>query len=191
MTVARLGIDVDGVLADFGGAFRRVIEHTFPGRIPAQYIPDTWDWPNKFLTKKEVGTAWRVFNSKWNAWLYLRALPGVAELAQGMGGHDVWAITSRAQTQGMTAQAQTEEWLRQCQVDIPVITVPDSNQKAALVQAMELDGMLDDKGDTIVQIDGLHPALTRVKGLLLSQPWNAGVKVKRRVASVKEFFNAF
>src|SRR5579862_2243441 len=112
-----IGIDVDGVLADFNDRFiRRVIsvtgKHLFPS-LPFD-IP-CWDYPQYYgYTKAEVETVLADIHNDHSFWYALRPYEGVTGALQTLGGwhfrgDDIYFITSR---QGVRVKQQTEEWLK-------------------------------------------------------------------------------
>lgn len=191
--MARMAIDCDGVLADFVGAFVRLYNsRRMSRRITAE------DWTNwgggGQFNRKEEKEMWKVITATPNWWLSVEALPGVGELARwmsGQSGHDIWVVTSRTETAGMTATKQTERWLQECRLNpgnnyLGVITVPDSDDKVNLVSKLDIDWIIDDKADTIEQMD----RFPYLKAALLTQTWNHMATPKWRVNSVAEFLSS-
>lgn len=191
--MARIAIDVDGVLANFTKAFTEVVNKLWPGRAPKDYEPPDWDYGG-LLTKAEMSKAWRVIRGMENFWLSLDAYPeSVGALAQWMVSqtdHDIWLCTSRAEVAGMTAAKQTEIWLQSTGVRavnnfIGIITVPDSVKKAVIYEAMEIAWSLDDKGETVIDC-GLIDTFKH-NAFVLDRPWNQSFSIYNRVVSVDEF----
>jgi 5' nucleotidase, deoxy (Pyrimidine), cytosolic type C protein (NT5C) len=196
--MARIGIDADGVIADFIEAFNQVVNHLWPGKLPIGFQPTEWDYKGA-LTQAEMSTAWKTAVSTPNFWLGLRAYSAnVTALARWLiaqRNHDVYIVTSRSETPGMTATKQTEWWIKSCGIFpndnvLGVIVVPDSNEKYNVYAHGGFDFSIDDKPSTIQQCDMLHPILYTHKAALLDRPWNQGAEVDWRVKSLEEFLNA-
>lgn len=189
--MAKIAIDCDGVLANFNDGFVELVNKMFPNRLPRGYVPATWDWDG-YLTEAEIDKLFKRIKSTENWWLSLSAYPeAIGALSTwmiGVAGHDIWIVTSRIETMGMTVAKQTEWWLKSCAIYpvhnyLGVMPVPQSDMKAALYEAAEFDYSIDDKGETVEQCD----EMPNHKAYLLSQPWNRDAKVKHRVKSVAEF----
>lgn len=192
--MSKLSVDCDGVLADFGRAFFVEANRLWPGRIPLDYVNRYWDDLGG-LSQDEQGRVWERIRATPNWWMGLDAYPeNVGALSQFLechSGHDVYIVTSRATTVGMTVAYQTEQWLHACGVRphanyLGVIATEYPSEKARLFKATGIAYSVDDKGDTVEACDKLkgHSAF------LLSRPWNQEAVVKRRVSSLVEFFEA-
>ncbi len=145
----RIGLDIDGVHADFAGAFTKLLVKVTGKDLFERgdgKNPPSWDW--FFLrgyTKEEVGLAWNVVKSPASAfWLNLEELPGCAAtrlvILDLLRWHDVYFITNRP---GSNAKWQTEQWLRlHLQIDHPTVLL--SSEKGLTAKALNLDCYLDD-----------------------------------------------
>src|SRR5690349_10135318 len=112
----KIGVDLDGVLADFNSAFVGVLEKVTGKKVPAGTIPPkAWNWPSEIgLSEEEVKTAigWVDANPYW--WTKLNFTDGEGrDTIQRLSGlaphHDVYFITHRGGVPG--AKAYSEDWL--------------------------------------------------------------------------------
>lgn len=186
----KLGIDVDGVLADFNSSYiHRVVAVTKRDLFPARpFTISTWNYPESYgYTKGEVSTVWESIKRDPQFWRDLPAYPETRTALHrlsGLGGaHDIYYITSRP---GVQAKRQTETWLRDHGLrDRPTVLI--SSFKGLCARALELDRYVDDRDANVLDV-----ALTSIptRTYLVSRPWNAefdaaGHKVVR-VESVVE-----
>lgn len=162
----RLGIDIDGVLADFNRSYvelfaKRGHTVTLPPQtwyypeaqgIPADVIKDVWD---------------EIANSK-NFWTTLSPLASPAERARLFRvnlSHDIYFITTRA---GVNVKKQTEQWLR-VHLDIPSPTVLICpGDKGAVAESLSLDAAIDDRDKNLMSYD----VVGTVDVYGIRQPWN-------------------
>jgi 5' nucleotidase, deoxy (Pyrimidine), cytosolic type C protein (NT5C) len=193
--MAKVGIDVDGVLANFGAAFVDISNKIYPGRVERGWVPRDWGFDGKF-TPAEIDKIWERIRATPNFWLSLSAYPdNIGALARWLAGHknqDVYFVTSRADTAGMSVANQTELWIRSCGISkfdnyLGVMVVPNSEEKATLYQAAGIEWSIDDKPETVQACDLLHPLLAKHRAYLLDRPWNQGARVEHRIGSVGAF----
>lgn len=187
----RVGIDVDGVLANFFSAYEDAVatkagRDLFPARYP-EALPPVWDWPQHFgYTDAEMSAVWKDIKASDNFWQKLTPLAGANQLrgaAPWKAGHDVYFITNRP---GATAKAQTEQWLRRfLSISIPTVLV--CGDKGPLVNSLGLDCFLDDKPENVQDVDDAAPLC---RTYLLSYPYNTWSVAGKRVGSVAEFLTA-
>ena len=185
----RVGIDMDGVLADFRGAFREAA-----GSLAVD-LPDGSDGGQGRLSDAEMKRAWKEVSSRANWWVGLRAyepdqIPRLYALAR-RGKWEVFFLTKRPPTQGEAVQFQTQWWLEQHGFYLPtVLTVPGS--RGELANALRLDIVVDDQPLNCVEVISASPS----KALLMlrdqksrgerERAMNRGIGV---VVSVEEALN--
>ena len=164
----RIGIDVDGVLADFDSAFRQV-EHGMFGtsQTPQASTCDDEDEsvaPSATLREatKNAGESatrqaavWRRIRATADFWTTLR--PCDAESIRRLHGMmlrhrwEVVFITQRPQTAGDTAQRQTQRWLTRHGFDMPSVLVIAGSRGAA-ANALRLTYHVDDSPRNCVDV---------------------------------------
>jgi hypothetical protein len=139
---------------------------------------------------------WQVIRQTHNFWLSLEAyrdnIHSLVAFFNYNRNEDVWIVTSRTPTAGLTIANQTRVWLDRCGVNpttsnyLGVIPVDDWNDKKHIYAAAGIEFSVDDKKETVEDCDTLkgHHAF------LLDRPWNQDAKVKNRIKSLAAFFDA-
>ncbi len=186
----RIGLDVDGCLADFNKAYIQLVkEVSGKDLFGPNYVPTTWAYPEEVgYSAETVQAAWDTIMTNKSFWFTLEPLDGMFEFLEWIGRddhdivHDLYFVTSRP---GAMAKLQTEAWFAQW--DIPS-TVLISSDKGLCCAALKLDVMIDDKLENISDIVLTSGCKTRP--YLLDQPWNQSDSMAhKRVGSVEEFLN--
>ena len=166
----KVGLDLDGCLANFDQAFIQVlVEVTGKNLFPAGYRPHCWEFPTSCgYTKEEELSAWRKVWESEDFWAKLAPLPGMQDLLQSEltmnQDHDVYFITQRA---GYQVKEQTEVWLMQNGVFPSTVLI--SGKKGLVCEALALDVYIDDKLSNIASVHAYSP---KTRAYLLNQPWN-------------------
>lgn len=190
--MARIAIDCDGVLACFTDGAIEIINTLWPGRIPDGYSPPDWYFSDVGMTSADWNRVFERIKATSNWWLYLRAYNDSITALQTFfithTNQDIYIVTSRVPTAGMTVTQQTERWIRSCGVTplmnyLGVIVAPHPERKAELYDALDFDYSIDDKAETVEQCD----ALANHRAFLLNRSWNTEAQVKHRVNSVLDF----
>jgi uncharacterized HAD superfamily protein len=175
----RIGVDVDGVLADFNQAYvRRTISVTgkdlFPGKY-GEFEITTWNYPESYgYTHAEVSAVWRDIKADGYFWqglgYYDTTHRDIQELAfaHQTHGDDVYFITARP---GVLAKLQTETWLTTrkkmaTHQSLPA-TVLISSKKGLAAQTLDLDVYVDDRWENCLEV-----AQTKTKTYLFNRGWN-------------------
>ncbi len=170
----RIGIDVDGVLADFNTAFiLRVIKETGKDLFPRRpFDIPTWNYPESYgYTNDEVHAVWTAIKGDPQFWLnlppYADTLQSLSVLSQkSHSGNDLYFVTSRP---GINAKSQTEKWLRENGFkDRPTVLI--SSHKGQCAEALDLDYYIDDRDLNVQDVSDTRGALTNI--FLLDRPWN-------------------
>ena len=192
--MAKVAIDVDGVLADFTKAFIGAVNSIWPARLKPDFVPTDWDWTNSGLTHGEISKVWWKIKKTSNWWLGLDAYSdNVGALAMWMASrtdHDIWLCTSRAVVAGLTCAKQTDIWVQSCGLRpvnnfMGIITVTNGNKKSMVYEAAEIEWSIDDKWETVIDC-GLIGSFEH-KAYLLNQTWNKDASVYRRVNTLEDF----
>lgn len=192
---ATLGVDLDGVLAQFDDSFTKLLIKT-SGRdlFPAHpYLPPCWNWCEPLgYTKDEESAAWEAVKQSKDFWRNLAAYPETENVitrlwALQKHGHDVYFITNRM---GVKPKRQTEDWLADYTPTLyPVQTVLVSAQKGMCAAALELTHYIDDKPSNCHDVVVKSP---NTKTYMMDRSWNQGVEISGvpRVKSVNAMLDA-
>jgi hypothetical protein len=139
----RIGIDIDGVLADFRTAF-----HQAAKRCLGRDVSDGAGGSSpQVLEQREIKRVWDYVAKTPNWWLDLPAYEPeeIARLysVARASGWEVFFLTNRPASGGDTVQFQTQWWLERHGFYLPaVLTVPGSRGEVA--NGLRLDLVVDD-----------------------------------------------
>lgn len=149
----RVGLDLDGVLANFRSSFESAAAEagvTVPGDDVAQATTDP-------LTSRDIRRVWDHVRRTPNWWIRLAPyepaqITRLYELTRRLKWEVVF-VTRRPATAGDPVQFQTQWWLEQQGFFYPaVMTVPGS--RGELANALRLDVLVDDQLQNCVDIIG-------------------------------------
>jgi 5'(3')-deoxyribonucleotidase len=180
MIPLRIGIDMDGTLADLSSAYAEIEDRLFGAELkeherPApelreaeQHVEETAPaaatiGDNRRPVERRSGRGgtrsrdrvWRAIESTPNFWTTLKPLEnGVIErLYQLTGEHnwEVFFITQRPATAGATVQWQTHKWLVEQGFSTPSV-IPLSGGRGKCAAALQLDYLVDDTPQNCVDV---------------------------------------
>jgi 5'(3')-deoxyribonucleotidase len=178
----QVGIDLDGVLADFISEYMKISRKLFH-KPPKNYVWDSWG--PKFVTKEEDDRVWRHIKHTHNFWLSLEKMENTNALMRRQKEMNLFFITSRVPTDGMSVMEQSMEWLAR-NYCIPGAYVAVSSEKGKECKALDLDFFLDDKPEYCTEISHESP---KTKVFLQDRLYNKDYHGKgvTRVANINEF----
>ncbi len=199
---SRIGVDIDGVLADFNSAFiHRCIEVTGVDLFPVRpFDIPCWNYPEHYgYTAAQVSAVWADIKADPNFWYDLMEYPQTISMLAVLrdledAGAEIYFITARP---GTEVKRQTEEWLLNMGFFEPTVLI--SSAKGMCARALNLTHYIDDRWENVVDVAGSHEIVdnmvvwvpSKTKTYLLTQPWNvnnnAGQMGIQRVSSVLEF----
>lgn len=180
-----VGLDVDGVLAQFNEAFKLVqIETSGRDLFPPNWSDEQiscWNWPTDQYgySKEEYKAAWEVVWASTNFWNKLWPYAGVADFLRQVRGlsDNIYYITQR---RGVVVKAQTENWLRRYGAgDNPTVLI--SADKPTCCQAVRITHYLDDKDENF---DDMPPATSCY---MMARGWNHERSDVPRIKRLEEF----
>jgi len=161
----RLGLDIDGVLADFIPAYQDLfIELTGRDTFARddRRDPPEWNWPTlRGYTKEETAAVWEAIKADPLFWLNLGEDVGCPTLRTLLPElereHEVYYVTTRL---GIRPRRQTEIWLTEhlrYQVGAltgyrPTVLIAAYQQKGLLAKGLALDVFIDDNVENANQI---------------------------------------
>lgn len=191
---ARVGIDIDGVLANFVDAWRSLL-HARTGywiEMPPGGVP-VWQF-DQMIPKADRDAAWHHVYYDKTFWRDLAALPGtetalrrLEQLSQA-SRVEAYFITSR---EAQNVMEQTQDWLYIRGVVQPnVILAKGAEAKAAIAQALRLDYIIDDAPDNLEQFVLANQSRRFATGRIyaVEYPYNTHVDPDRHhINYVKDF----
>jgi 5'(3')-deoxyribonucleotidase len=199
-----IGVDIDGVLADFNKGFREVLK-TVSGRdlFNGEVWPPCWDWPTHYgYTPEEIAAAWQAVATNPTFWSsldhYEDARPMLKALVAQVREEDaeVYFITSRYESKGLHGQSlmwllrKSLGFLRPGEAVLPTVVIARGN-KGLLAQGLGLTHFVDDKPENCVSVALANP---RCVVVLLRRSYNQGQALQLwqdykivNVASLSEF----
>lgn len=153
----RVGLDVDGVLADFRSAFEALSrrEGLSAGLDGGPAGQDPEDVAAELLTSEDIGRIWKEIARTSNWWTSVEAYEPseIARLYRLARKHrwEVFFLTRRPESAGDTVQMQTQWFLESNGFYLPsVLTVPGS--RGELASALRLDIVVDDMLHNLVDV---------------------------------------
>lgn len=190
----RFGIDVDGVLGNFGASVITTANKLWPGKMAHNYVPDNWDYTD-VLSPEDWSLVWDEIKHTPNFWLNeLPYTSSIQELRRFINNEaedaDIFFITSRATTIGASVLQQTSQWLKQESLfpldgRASVIPVADAKHKEAVCAALKITHFLDDYAPTVQKLQTVEG----LQAYVLDQPWNRYAAHLPRVFSVGEYLS--
>jgi len=201
----RIAIDVDGVLADFYFGFMAVANGIQPGAFPADYEPLTqqtdWEFEDVGIVDGSlVNKTWDTIRDKvQNFWLslpsYQKEVHALHQFLESAPNDlEVFFVTSRVPSQGLTVLAQTQKWLRRyklLRLGSSVIVKPRGIKKSVIYEALDISCSVDDYWPNVPTglVTILGPKAEQHHGYLLARAWNEKHREDLEVVnSLEEYF---
>ena len=155
----RLGFDIDGVLANFQGAFRATALRLGTGNVGDVDASDSPE-AGPPLSADDVRRVWNHIARTPNWWMEIEAYEPeqIARLYSltRAAGWEVFFLTKRPPSAGDSVQFQTQWWIERFGFYLPsVLTVPGSRGEVA--NALRLDLILDDQLINCVEVVSASP----------------------------------
>lgn len=163
MKYKRIGVDLDGVIADFSFRFSQVLRKLYGDHLPI--VTDNrsikhWDWYLWYpITKEEYDRAWNhILKNEVDFWESLPILNknewySIKELML-YDNIDVYFITSRAKTPGKSIITQCINWLEMSGWNNPQVIVSD--EKEYIVKYLKIDYFVDDKKENCEDVKKMN-----------------------------------
>lgn len=147
----RIGVDLDGVVSDWTGAFGLLCEQVFNRPFPR--TATTWGLANFNLTKEELKQAWDVMCSQPCFYSSLRPFEDAAfsDMYSFSQKHVLFFVTSRPMTNGEPIEVQSAQWVRDM-FGLRYPTVVVTENKGAVAAALGLHAFIDDKPENLADI---------------------------------------
>ncbi len=167
----RIGIDLDGVLADMHAALAAHADRLF-GPVPtapeakpvgdaqASVAPESQSDKsplqlNRRLTARQHRLLWRHVRRIDNFWELLdETEPGIVTRLNALASERRWEtifLTKRPLTAGSTAQVQSQRWLAAKGFDLPSVYVVNGS-RGLIAHSLALDVVVDDRPENCLDI---------------------------------------
>jgi len=172
----RLGFDLDGTLADMHSALvleaRRLFPDIDPAAVPNSTAPDETTGPQDqdadpkadaaeeslsigALTARQQRELWKAVRERENFWESLDEIePGALARLHSLVQSRRWELiflTSRPETAGDTAQAQSHRWLSAHGYPDPSVFVVHGS-RGKIAAALHLDVLVDDRPENCLDV---------------------------------------
>ena len=195
-TKPKIGLDVDEVLADFVKAHRATCVEAFSKPEDPNLEPIDWPFSNYGLTEIQLGAVWELIRGTKDFWLdHIEPLDAERDsllLERAQQKYELYFITARAATEGMSVQQQTSLWLKEhLGVFEPIVLAVESGvEKVALIEALNLRAFIDDRLETVESIAKETSAKAFVMDRLYNRTAVEWYTDAKRVHSLAEYFDA-
>lgn len=188
-TKLKIGLDLDGVVADFSQRFVELADLLYGFDLKAE---EQTGWQYEYngvpLDSRYVDAIWQHIEETPNFWMTLDTLPDSQILTEKALEYNLIFITARGLCKGMSLEDQAANWLRR-NYYIPNPQVIVSRDKGKLVNALGLNAFIDDRPENCIDIANNAP---NCKVFIHAAPYNtqyvssyAGIT---RTKNLPEFF---
>lgn len=173
----RLGIDLDGVVANFNAGWIRLYNEEFGTDIPLDAV-DSWAAPPRLTHFRHMGEFWRwsrTINGRslfWHLDTFPDAVPALRDLDRA--GHAIVILT----TKPPWAVSDTYEWIGRNKIPTTEVHILDDKW------TVPCDVYLDDAPHQIRQITANRPNATMCR---FERPWNRQTAGTVSIGSWEDF----
>lgn len=179
----RIGVDVDDVLANFIKKFRHMAHLKFG--VDESIVPCDWKFSNFKLKPEQFSELWKEVADTNNFWIDLEPKEGCELMAKAEKKHDIFFISSRVASKGLSVKDQTGWWLASAlSVHFPTVII--TSEKGPLAAALKLEAFIDDRDKNCIEI---AQAVPNCKVFLKDAGHNKNFNDFPRVGSFDEFYN--
>lgn len=179
----RIGIGVDGVLADLSGALSQLTHQPSRAKKPPRRVTEDAaeqagvaaliDRFPSDLTGPQRLDAWRQAARVPDFWTtLLEAEPGAVKRLATLTAEHRWEVlflATRGETAGATAQEQTQRWLSAHGFVLPSVYVT-TGRRGAIASSLSLDLFIDDRAQVCADV----VAEAKTRAILVRRPGASG-----------------
>ena len=183
----RIGVDIDGVLADFLTPARQLCKELFNGRPDDSLIQTGWGFDSLGINKEEERQFWNTLDTIPNWWAGLSKMPGTSLLPKLCNNTRVTFITNRKDGTGLPVDVQSALWLA-TNFGIAYPTVLLSDDKGPLAKALKLDYFIDDRPKNVEEVRVASP---NTQTILYRTTYNTDYDHPNYVSNFDEFAQLF
>jgi len=181
-----IAVDIDGVVANFSGAFGKALNKRFDVGYEASKQTQ-WDFAGvQGVTKFQEDAIFKEISGTDNWWLSLEALPNTNRLMEERKKYQIYFVTARFNSAGLPVTDQAAIWLnRNFFITNPCVIL--CKHKGPLLAALNVEYFIDDNVPNIADARVSSPF---TKCFLQDQPYNQDYEQGSvtRVKSLNEFF---
>ncbi len=172
----RLGIDLDGVVADFNTGWVGRYNHEFEADLTTDQV-DSWDAMGYLTHFESLGAFWRwaARGDHGSVFRHLETYPGALETLERLAKHHEIVIISAKPD---WALHDTYAWIADHRIPTREIHITDAKWR------VPCDVYLDDSPRQIVELHTNRPEAVMCRYV---RPWNEGVPGVHDVESWEEF----
>lgn len=164
MLYINIAVDLDGVCADFSRKFSEVARQLYGDRCylldSSEKIKD-WHWAKWYpITENEVQSIWAEIRKTKDFWttldvLYKSQWDYFVDKIGKMKNVNVYFIASREQTEGMSIELQSAQWLVSNGWENPFVIA--SSKKDKFVENLDIKMFIDDKAENLISVKNANP----------------------------------
>jgi len=181
----RIGLDVDGVIAGFTDAWRKLGRELL-GKDTEGIVQSTWGFDSLGFTQEEEKEMWKYIDTTPEWWEHepIR-LPHTSLLEFADKQHELFFITNRKLAAGNSIEKQTKLWLQdRCDLFCPTVLV--TKNKGELAKVLNLQYFIDDKP---ANCEDVYSNSHKTSVYIHDATYNQGeVPHLERAASLNDFF---
>lgn len=150
----RLGIDIDGCLADFNEGYRRkFVEVTGRDLFRGEVDPPCWHYHTVYgYNDADNDAVWKSIAESHDFWETLKPYPGAEDFLRWLfwraGQCEIYFLTTRV---GKDVKAQTELWLARNGFPRATVLI-NRGSKGALAAGLGLTHVLDDRPENLFDL---------------------------------------
>lgn len=152
----KIGIDLDGVCADFIARFRTIAYSVLDKPTPDVGPNTDWYCTNWGLSMAEIDMLFRNIKATKNFWETLGKCKGTENLRDAAHDYQIYFVTNRTSTLGRSVEEQSCNWLRH-NYDIEFPQVIETKKKGEVVKALDLFAFIDDRPENCKEIQETAP----------------------------------
>jgi len=175
-----LGIDIDGVVADFGNTILRYMKQINPKAELNDIIEYGFD--NMGINAKELHTILKNFEHT-KEYLSMRVIPHAVEVTRKLfKNNEIYFISARDQYKGVVDDTFT--WLRNNHFQSDGL-ICGQRDKYPIVKKLGIDLVIEDNPDQIIEL-----SKKGIECICFDQPWNQNLKIvsnRDRVLRIKDW----
>lgn len=192
----KISVDLDGVVCNFSEQIVAVANSIWPDRLPQGYESPQYGYKDNF-SKEDWGEVWRVIRKSPAFYehgpAYEDNIASLRNFLANQSGHEIYFVTSRRDTGGVSVAIQTQRWLTEHGIYgtyassnyKAIIPVSSPDIKKFVMADLDIHFSIDDMGTTVEQCSVVQGH----RAFLLDRPWNRDKDYGIRLSNLDEYFD--